>query len=301
MGSGVPTVDGMTSRIALVTGANQGIGYALVEELAARWTRDDLVLLTGRHSGRVAAAAARAGANPAAVARVEGRVLDVTDAAAVARLAADLGAVDVVLSNATARMTPERTQAEQADEVIDVSNSGTHAVLRSFPPVLRPGGRLIVVASSLGSRGNLPAAVRSRFPDDATLDDVEAVVESWRAAIRDGTAAAIGWPEWVNVPSKVAQVAAVRAVARERGERDLAAGTLIASVCPGLVDTATSRPWFTDFSLARTPAAAATLLLDFVLADPIDPATYGELVRHGEVRPWEGTSTTANSIAKLRT
>jgi len=37
-------------RIALVTGANQGIGYALVEELAARLAPSDLVLLTGRNA-----------------------------------------------------------------------------------------------------------------------------------------------------------------------------------------------------------------------------------------------------------
>ena len=46
-------------RIALVTGANQGIGYALVEELAARWSPEDLVLLTGRDQARVTGAATR--------------------------------------------------------------------------------------------------------------------------------------------------------------------------------------------------------------------------------------------------
>jgi carbonyl reductase 1 len=71
-------------------------------------------------------------------------------------------------------------------------------------------------------------------------------------------------------------------------------------ICPGLVDTATSRPWFADFSQARTPAQAAAGVLDFVLADPIGPATYGELVRDGKVLPWlsgtpSGTHTTATN------
>ena len=52
------------------------------------------------------------------------------------------------------------------------------------------------------------------------------------------------------------------------------------------MDTATSRPWFDDFSQARTPAQAAVAVLDFVLAEQIDPATYGELVRDGRVLPW---------------
>jgi carbonyl reductase 1 len=275
-------------RTALVTGANQGIGYALVEGLAARLGPADTVLLTGRDPARVEEAAARAAGAPGSVARVEGRVLDVTDAGAVARLAADLGAVDIVFSNAAARITPERPQAEQADEFIDVANGGTHAVLRSFGPVLRPGGRLIVVASALGTLGNLDPRLHPLF-EDVTLDQVESAVESWRAAIHAGTAAERGWPEWVNVPSKVAQVAAVRAVAAQRREADLRDGTLVASVCPGLVDTPASRPWFADFSAALTPARAADVVLDAVLAEPVDPALYGELIRSGRVLPWHGT------------
>jgi NAD(P)-dependent dehydrogenase (short-subunit alcohol dehydrogenase family) len=272
-------------RTAVVTGANQGLGLAFVEELASRLSPDDLVLLTGRDAGRVADAVARVVANPAARSRVEGRVLDVTDAEAVARLAASLGGVDVVLSNAVTRMTPER-QAEQANEFIAVANGGTHAVLRSFGPALRPGGRLIVVASSLGTLDHLPVGLRPLF-DGVTLDGVSAAVEEWRAAVRAGTASREGWPEWVNVPSKVAQVAAVRAVAAERRARDLADGTLIAAVCPGLVDTPTSRPWFDDFSRALSPVEAARRVLDFVLAEPVDPVFYGELVRFGRVLPWK--------------
>jgi NAD(P)-dependent dehydrogenase (short-subunit alcohol dehydrogenase family) len=111
-------------------------------------------------------------------------------------------------------------------------------------------------------------------------------VESWRAAIHDGTAEEQGWPRWINVPSKVAQVAAVRAIAAQRREQDLRDGTLIASVCPGLVDTRASRPWFEDFSQAQTPAQAAEAVLTLVLADHVDPADYGELVRFGKAVPW---------------
>ena len=85
--------------------------------------------------------------------------LGVSSEVAVARTAAALtgeyGGIDVVVSNAAARITPDRSQQEQADEFIDVANGGTHAMLRSFGPVLRPGGRLIVVASSFGTLGSL--------------------------------------------------------------------------------------------------------------------------------------------------
>lgn len=254
---------------------------------------DDLVLLTGRDGRRVTDAAREVAELPGTRARVEGRVLDVTDTEAIAGLARDLrarhGGVDIVLSNAVARVLPDDSQAARADEFIDVSNSATHAVLRSFTPLLRPGGSLLVVASSLGTLGHLDPRLHHLF-DGADLDRVEYAVESWRSAVHGGTAQEAGWPVWLNVPSKVAQVAAVRAVADERRESDLAAGILVASVCPGMVDTATSRPWFSDYSQAQSPGRAAAALLDLALAEQVDPALYGELVRFGKALPWhDGT------------
>ncbi|HWD80714.1 MAG TPA: SDR family NAD(P)-dependent oxidoreductase [Kribbella sp.] len=273
-------------RTALITGANQGIGYALVEELANRMNPEDLVLLTGRNPERVAAAAAQVRGR----ARVEGRVLDVTDGDAVRRLAEELGGVDIVVSNAIGPLEPGKPAVEQLDEFVDVANLGAQYMLRAFGPILRPGGRLIVVASSLGTLAQLPEELWSRF-DGASLEDVEKVVEEWRTAVHDGTAAAQGWPEWINLPSKVAQVAAVRAVADERRTADLAAGTLVASVCPGLVDTRASRPWFEDFSQAKSPAEAVKPIADLILADRVDPDQYGELIRDGEVVPWRPSGT----------
>ncbi|MFF5019278.1 SDR family NAD(P)-dependent oxidoreductase [Streptomyces sp. NPDC001165] len=291
------------SRIALVTGANQGLGRALVEGLAARMGPDDLVLLTGRNPRRVAEAAAEVGRLPTTRSQVRGRVLDVTDTDAIDRLAGELhrqyGGVDVVISNAVARVLPDESQSERADEFIDVSNTATHAILRSFGPVLRRGGRLLVVASSLGTLGHLDPRLHPLF-DGASLDQVEYAVESWRSAVHSRTAEKAGWPRWLNVPSKVAQVAAVRAVAADRRAHDLAAGTLIASVCPGMVDTATSRPWFSDYSQAQSPAEAARAVLDLVFTEGVDPVLYGELVRFGKPLPWHGGAPQVEQDRMLR-
>src|SRR4051812_36443301 len=94
-----------TMRTAVVTGATQGLGLALVAGLAARMDPADLVVLTGRDPARVAGAVGGLGATRA---RVEGRVLDVTTDSAFA----GLGPVDVFISNASARMTPTRPPAD---------------------------------------------------------------------------------------------------------------------------------------------------------------------------------------------
>jgi NAD(P)-dependent dehydrogenase (short-subunit alcohol dehydrogenase family) len=275
------------SRIALVTGATQGLGRALVAGLAARLGPDDHVLLTGRDPERVAREADRLAGTGA---RVHGRVLDVTDTGSVQAAAdavvAEYGGVDIVISNAAARMSPGRAPGEEVDLVAETNNLGTVRMLRSFRPVLRPGGRFVVVASSFGTLGHLDPRLRSRFDGARSLADIEAVVAAWRAAVHDGSAASQGWPAWLNIPSKVAQVAAVRVVAAQHRERDLAEDALVAAVCPGLIDTAASRPWFTDMSRAQTPEQAAVAVLELVLAPKLDPATYGELNQFGKVLPW---------------
>lgn len=74
----------MTPKIALITGATQGLGLALVEGLAQRLSPADTVYLTGRDLDRVTEAVA---AMPGGGAHVRGELLDVADPTAAGRLA----------------------------------------------------------------------------------------------------------------------------------------------------------------------------------------------------------------------
>src|SRR5689334_3333120 len=125
------------SRVAVVTGANQGLGFALAEGLAQRLASGDVVYLTGRGADRLRDAATRLSAP---VADIDTQLLDVRDRAAVARFADQLrrrhGGVDIVFSNAAARLTPNTPWTELIEPFVDTNNLGTTRMLRAFAPIL---------------------------------------------------------------------------------------------------------------------------------------------------------------------
>jgi NAD(P)-dependent dehydrogenase (short-subunit alcohol dehydrogenase family) len=276
------------NTVALVTGATRNLGLALVQGLAQRLDAGDVVYLTGRDPARVSDALATV---TAARPEVHGAVVDVSDADAVARFAGLLarrhGRVDIVFSNHYTRIQPDDDPAEMVDHYVAVNNLGTTSVLRAFAPLLGDGARLLVVASRAGSLRALAPVLHDRFDGDLeSLDDVDSAVCTWRDAVREGRAAGEAWPAWINIPSKIGQVAAVRVLARQRRADDLRRGILIAAVCPGLIDTGASRLWL-DMAGAQPPAEAARGLLDLALDPSPDPGFYGELVLSGKVVPWK--------------
>ena len=84
---------------ALVTGAGRGIGAEIARKLVSDGWSVAIVARTQQALGEVAA---ETGALPF--------VLDVTDAAAVERVAADVGRIDLLVNNAGAVRRGRRTQ-----------------------------------------------------------------------------------------------------------------------------------------------------------------------------------------------
>lgn len=195
-------------KIALVTGANQGLGLALVEGLSEKLGGDGLVYLTARDAtkGEAALRELRRGAAGLLFER-----LDVTDEGNVSSLARTLrdchGGLDVVISNAAARITRNVPPARQVRAFIETNNHGAYRMLKHFLPALREGGRFIVIASSFGTLKNLPPQLHQYFDvDSASLEDIDAAMDHYVTAVESGTAEAENWPEWINVPSKIGQL-----------------------------------------------------------------------------------------------
>jgi carbonyl reductase 1 len=278
---------GMT-KVAVVTGASQGLGLALVRGLCRRLGADGIVYLTARDRGRGERAAAgleAEGLSP----RLE--MLDVRDDASVAALAQALGerhgGVDIVLSNAAARIFPQVPADQQVRTFVDTNNHGTLQMIKGFGPLLNDGARFIVVASSFGTLASLDPRLHHLFDvDRMSLADLAKVIDDYAAEVETGLAAAQGWPAWINPPSKVAQVAAVKVWAREFADEAARRDILVNAACPGLVDTDASRPWFDDMSGALSPDEAAADVLWLATLPPGTREPYGELVQHRKVLPF---------------
>jgi carbonyl reductase 1 len=277
-----------TRKVALVTGANQGLGLALVRGLCRALGGESVVYLAARDIGRGEKACEllqREGLTPDFI------QLDVTDAASVSAAAGKIdarhGGIDIVIQNAAARITKDEPQADQVAGFVDTNNHGTLRVIEAFVPRLRDNARFIVVASSFGSLRNLDPCLHARFDAPGlTLHDIEAAMDEFATATRAGTAQREGWPDWINLPSKIGQVASVRLLARDNEAEFRRRGILVNAACPGLIDTEASRPWFADMSKAATPDEAATDLIWLATLPAGTQAPYGVLVRHRQPHPW---------------
>jgi len=276
------------NKVALVTGANQGLGFALVEGLCNKLGPEATVYLTARDRGRGEEAVRRLnerGLFP------EFHLLDVTEDAGVAALAETVrtrhGGVDIVISNAASRISRDIPQSGQVALFVNTNNYGAHRMIRAFGPLLRDNARFLVVASGFGSLRNLPSILHDKFDvTTRSLEDMERLMDEYVRLVETGQAEAHHWPAWINVPSKVAQVASTKIMARLMKEEASRRGVLIDAVCPGLIDTDASRPWFDDMSSAQSPAQGAVDIVWLATIPAGADAPYGELVRHRNVLPW---------------
>lgn len=170
-----------TNRIALVTGANQGMGKQVAKELVG----DGVAVFVGsRDLARGEKAAAEIGDGATAI------QLDVTDAASIARAAErireEAGRLDLLVNNAAISTT--RTDVHDMDElrasgqpslvsldevraVWEVNVFGVLAVYQSMLPLLRASSdaRIVNVTSAQGS---LTTMADSAFPFHKTFEPV---------------------------------------------------------------------------------------------------------------------------------
>jgi NAD(P)-dependent dehydrogenase (short-subunit alcohol dehydrogenase family) len=143
-------------RVALVTGANKGIGYAIAAGLGRLGFT---VLLGARNRARGEQAARRLEADGLDVRLV---VIDVCDPRSVTEAAAEIGRthgrLDVLVNNAAVKLEfhpapPSRTSIQLIRETYETNVFGTMRVIQAMLPLLfdAPSPRIVNLSSGLGS------------------------------------------------------------------------------------------------------------------------------------------------------
>jgi NAD(P)-dependent dehydrogenase (short-subunit alcohol dehydrogenase family) len=218
------------AELAVVTGANRGIGLETSRQLARHGLR---VILTSRdpRNGEEAASGLRAEG-----AEVEARALDVADPRSVAafagRLAEEGLTVNALVNNAGVSL--HGFDAEQARGTLATNYFGAAAVTEALLPLLPAGGRVVMVSSGMGELSVVSPELQRRFLDPA-LDRpaVDALMSEFVRAVDSGEHRRRGWPSNAYSVSKVGLNALVRVLAPALQRR----GVLINAVCPGWVQT----------------------------------------------------------------
>lgn len=144
----------LEGEVAIVTGATRGIGRAIAERLA-----DEGARVIGTATSEAGAATVQEYLGPK---NGQGRVLDVTDSAAVAAFVADVeksfGGLSILVNNAG--ITRDNLALRMKDEEwMQVIETNLNSVFRMCRAVMRPMmkaryGRIITIGSVVGSIGN---------------------------------------------------------------------------------------------------------------------------------------------------
>ena len=155
MGWNLGDIPDQSGRVAVVTGANSGLGYATARGLALRGAR---ILLACRSEQRGAEALARLRSEvPGALAEI--RPLDLADLASVRSFAAgyDADRLDLLINNAGVMAVPYAKTVDGFETQFGVNHLGHFALTGLLLPrvLATPGARVISVSSSMHRMGNV--------------------------------------------------------------------------------------------------------------------------------------------------
>jgi NAD(P)-dependent dehydrogenase (short-subunit alcohol dehydrogenase family) len=246
-------------KIAMVTGANRGLGFEISRQLGLKAMT---VLVGARDSEK--------GEKAAVVLRGEGLdaraiALDVVDSAsitsAVEAVRSDFGKLDVLVNNAAVLLDigvqPSDVKEEVLRSTFEVNFFGPYRLTQQFVPLLKKSrrGRIVNLATQVASLNQLAD------PNSPFKDDICPAYQASKAAL--------------NVMTLV--------FAKELRE----SGIKVNSVCPGWVMTDMGHDDLPDYGDAIHPMPPPEAVEKLIwLTELTDDGPTGGFFREGEPVPW---------------
>ncbi|XP_027348327.1 (+)-neomenthol dehydrogenase [Abrus precatorius] len=254
--------------VAVVTGGNKGIGFALVKRFAELGLH---VVLTARDRERGEAALESLRAQGIG-AHVHFLLLDVSDPLSVSNFASSFQAkfgatLDILVNNAGVSFNElGENSVEHAESVIKTNFYGPKLLIEALLPLFRCSSssitRVLNVSSRLGSLNKVRnAGIREVLEREELMEEeIEGVVGMFLRDVGNGTWKGQGWPSyWTDYAvSKLALNAYSRVLAKRYSYEG--SGLSVNCFCPGFTQTSMTKGKGTH-TAEHAASLAATLAL----------------------------------------
>ncbi|XP_043730432.1 carbonyl reductase [NADPH] 1-like [Cervus elaphus] len=231
-----------STRVALVTGANKGLGFAITRDLCRRFPGD--VVLTARDEARGLAAVQQL--------QAEGlsprfHQLDITDLQSIRAvrdfLRKEYGGLDVLVNNAGIAFpfSDSMPVPIKAEMTMKTNFFGTRDICTELLPLMKPQGRVVNVSSGWGFKAlescspELQQKLRS---ETITEEELVGLMNKFVEDTKNGVQRKEGWPDDnIYGVTKIGITALSRIQARKLSEQRGGDKILLNACCPGWVRT----------------------------------------------------------------
>ncbi|XP_059055684.1 carbonyl reductase [NADPH] 1-like [Achroia grisella] len=179
----------MTEKVAIVTGSNKGLGFAVVKGLCQKYA--GTVYLTARNETRGLEAVKKLNEDGL---KPEFHVLDVCDSDSIKNFANYIktkhGGFDVLVNNAAILEWDEVYPSyEAAKRNINCNYRSLLKLEEYLYPLLRDNGRVVNISSACGHPSNIKNKhwIDTLVNKDVTTDDINSFVDGYLESVRNGT------------------------------------------------------------------------------------------------------------------
>ncbi|KAK2522037.1 carbonyl reductase [NADPH] 1 [Columba livia] len=271
--------------VAVVTGSNKGIGFAIVRALCKQFPGD--VYVTARDTGR--------GQEAVAKLQEEGlhalfHQLDIDDLQSIRALRDFLkekyGGLNVLVNNAGIAFKVKDTTpfAVQAEVTLKTNFFGTRNVCNELLPLVKPYGRVVNVSSMVinsalkGCSQELQQKFRS---DTITEDELVKLMTKFVEDTKKNVHEKEGWPNTAYGVSKIGVTVLSKIQAQMLNEKRKGDHILLNSCCPGWVRTDMAGP-----NAPKTPDEGAETPVYLALLPSDADGPHGQHLSDKTVQTW---------------
>ncbi|KAM5125025.1 carbonyl reductase [NADPH] 1-like isoform 2-T2 [Callospermophilus lateralis] len=272
-------------RVALITGGNKGIGFAIVRDLCRQFSGEVVLTVRKEARGRAAVQQLQAeGLSPLF------HLLDIDDQQSIRNLhdflRKEYRGLDVLVNNAgiafkTADPTPFHIQAEVT---MKTNFSGTRDVCTELLPLIKPQGEVVNVSSvlSLVYLKRCSPELQQKFRSETiTEEELVGLMNKFVEDAKNGVHEKEGWPNSAYGVSKIGVTVLSRIYAWKLSEQRRGDKILLNACCPGWVRTDMTGP-----SAPKSPEEGAETPVYLAFLPPEAEGPHGQFVQDKQVSEW---------------